>query len=268
MQLLRSGISLRIHAIFISHVHGDHLFGLFGLLSTFGMMGRKDKLTIYAPAQLQDILNDHLKYFGEGMTFPLAVHAINTEAPEQIYENDDITVHTIPLKHRIPTSGFLFREKMPLRNLHSRLIAKYNLPPQAMVKLKNGENITLPNGDILENETVTYLPYYPRSYAYCSDTLFSEQVIEQVKNVDLLYHEATFLTDKMEVAHQTMHSTAAEAATVAREANVKHLLIGHFSSRYKCDELFLQEAQPVFPHTAIAKELATFEIPLIPLKPT
>ncbi|MDR1680665.1 MAG: ribonuclease Z [Prevotellaceae bacterium] len=260
MQLLRAGLSLlRIDAVFISHLHGDHLFGLFGLLSTMSMLGRMDILPIYAPAPMDAVLRDHLHYFGDGMTYQPAVRCIPTDSRALIYENKAMTVETVPLRHRIPASGFLFREKMPLRNVHRHLVAHYKLPISAIIQLKNGEDITLPDGERLDSETMTYLPYMPCAYAYCSDTLFSEAVIEAVRGVDLLYHEATFQSDRAELAKQTMHSTAADAATVAREAGVKKLLIGHFSSRYPSSEGFLHEAQAIFPDTEIGEELMTYK---------
>jgi ribonuclease Z len=261
MQLRRCGISiLRISAVFISHLHGDHLFGLFGLLSTMSMLGRKNDLPIYAPAPLQAILDAHLTYFGEGMNFRPVVHAIDTETPAPVYENRAVAVHTIPLRHRVPTAGFLFRETPPPLNVHKHLIARHRLSVGDILRLKNGLPVLRPNGETLSVEAMTYRPYSPRSYAFCSDTEFSETVIEQVRGVDLLYHEATYRSDRADLARQTGHSTAAEAATVAQRAGVKKLLIGHFSSRYTDDEGFLDEAQTIFPPTALAKERETFRI--------
>ncbi|MDR3132405.1 MAG: ribonuclease Z [Prevotellaceae bacterium] len=256
IQMLRAGLSTsRLDAVFISHLHGDHLFGLFGLLSTMSMLGRKKELPIYGPAQLEEVLHDHLRHFGMDMSFQAVVHPVDTDAPALIYANPEMTVHSIPLKHRVPTTGFLFREQLPERNVHKHLITAHHLPVSDILQLKNGNDITLPDGQVLTCETATYLPYIPRSYAYCSDTMFSETVVEQVRDVDLLYHEATYLSDKIDLAQRTMHSTAADAATVAKQANVKRLLIGHFSSRYGKKERFLQEALPIFPKTQIAEEL-------------
>ncbi|MDR0729891.1 MAG: ribonuclease Z [Prevotellaceae bacterium] len=261
MQLLRAGLSLlRIQAVFISHLHGDHLFGLFGLLSTMSMLGRKSELPIYAPPPMKNVLRDHLYYFGDGMMYQPVVHHIPTDSPALIYEDKAMTVHTVPLRHRVPTSGFLFREKTPPRNVHKYLIAQYRLSVNEIVQLKNGADITRPDGESLKNETMTYLPYTPCAYAYCSDTQFSEDVIEQVRGVDLLYHEATFQSDRAELARQTMHATAADAATVAKQAAVKKLLIGHFSSRYPSSDGFLHEAQAIFPNTEIGQELETYRI--------
>jgi ribonuclease Z len=261
IQMLHAGLSMgRLDAAFISHLHGDHVFGLFGLLSTMSMMKRQKELPIYAPAQLEDVLRDHLRHFGADMAFQPVVHPVDTETPALIYNNQGMTVHSIPLKHRVPATGFLFREKPPWRNVRKQLVETLHLSVSDIRHLKNGNDITLPDGQVLSCEEATYLSYEPRSYAYCSDTMFSETVIEQVRGVDLLYHEATFLSDKSDVAQRTMHSTAADAATVARRAEVKRLLIGHFSSRYGNKESFLQEALPVFPHTQIAEELQRIEI--------
>ncbi len=163
-----------------------------------------------------------------------------------------MTVTTIPLKHRVPTAGFLFREKAPDLNVYKHLIVKHNLSVRDIVQLKNGEDVVLPDGELLPAAAMTYRPYVPRSYAYCSDTMYSEKVIAQVRNVDLLYHEATYQHDRAALAHDTMHATATEAATVASKAEVKKLLIGHFSSRYTNDNDFLKEAQAIFPPTRIA----------------
>ncbi|MDR0694408.1 MAG: ribonuclease Z [Prevotellaceae bacterium] len=261
IQMLHAGLSIgRLDAVFISHLHGDHVFGLFGLLSTMSMMKRQKELPIYAPAQLEDVLRDHLRHFGADMAFQPVVHPVDTGTPALIYTNLGMTVYSIPLKHRVPATGFLFREKPPWRNVCKQLVATHQLTVSDIRHLKNGNDVTLPDGQVLLCDKATYLSYMPRSYAYCSDTMFSETVIEQVRGVDLLYHETTFLSDKSEVAQRTMHSTAADAATVACRAGVKRLLIGHFSSRYGNKESFLQEALPVFPHTQIAEELQRIEI--------
>jgi ribonuclease Z len=261
MQLQQCGLSfLKIDAVFISHLHGDHLFGLFGLLSTMSMLGRRSALPIYAPEGLQQILDDHLKYFGTEMQYTPVVHAIDTVKPALIYENKAMTVHSIPLQHRVPAAGFLFRERTPQLNVHKDMIKKYGLSFPEIVQLKRGEDVLRDNGSIISVAETTYLPRQVRSYAFCSDTALSEEVIAAVRGVDLLYHEATFQNDRRDLAAETLHSTAADAAYVAKAANVKKLLIGHFSSRYTDDSGFLQEAQAIFPNTEIAKELSVFEV--------
>jgi len=263
IQLQQCGLSfLKIDAVFISHLHGDHLFGLFGLLSTMSMLGRRGTFPIFAPEGLEQVLANHLKYFGTEMQYTPVVHTINTALPEQIYENKAMTVYSIPLKHRVPAAGFLFREKKPQRNVHKEMIEKYGLSFYEIIQLKRGEDVIRDTGAIITSAEATYFPYQPRSYAFCSDTAFSEEVIEAVQGLDLLYHEATFQNDRRDLALETMHSTAADAATVAKSAGVKKLLIGHFSSRYTDENNFLQEAQAIFPNTAIAEELKTFEVAL------
>ena len=267
MQLQRYGFSmLKINHIFISHLHGDHIFGLFGLVATMSMLSRTTDLHIYSCNPLEEIMNSHLKYFGEQMTYKIIFHVIDTNNPQLIFENKAITIHTIPLKHRVPTAGFLFREKIPSRNVHKHIIEKYNISIRDIVRLKNGEDILLNDGELLTAEDATYQPYEPRAYAYCSDTRFSEKVIEQVQGVDLLYHEATYANDREDLARETEHSTAKEASTVASRAGVKKLIIGHFSSRYTNNNTHLREAMEVFPETELAIEGKNTTIPLLQTK--
>jgi ribonuclease Z len=264
MQLKRFGNVKysKLNDIFISHLHGDHIFGLFGLISSLDLMGRTGDLNIYAHSDLKEILDNHLKYFGENMSYHVVFHAVNTYVNEIVYEDSYITVETIPLKHRIPACGYLFKEKMPQRNIHKELIEKYNISVADIIRIKNGENYRTASGVIIPNEKLTYIPYIPRSYAFCSDTMYSEKVAEIVKGVDLLYHEATFLNDMQDMAHQTAHSTTVEAGKIALKAGVKRLLIGHFSSRYDTNMLsqFQKEVQYIFPDSDIVQEGVTYEI--------
>jgi ribonuclease Z len=248
--------------IFISHLHGDHIFGLFGFISSLDLMGRTEDLNIYAHNDLKEILDNHLRYFGTNMSYRIVFHPVNTYANEIVYEDSYMTVETIPLKHRIPTCGYLFKERMPQRNIYKELITKYNIPIANIIRIKNGENFTTALGEEIPNEELTYLPYMPRSYAFCSDTMYSEKVAEIVKGVDLLYHEATFLNNMQDMAHQTAHSTTMEAGEIALKAGVKRLLIGHFSSRYDNRMLlqFQKEVQYVFPDSDIVQEGMTYEI--------
>jgi ribonuclease Z len=264
MQLRRFGnmkIS-RLNNIFISHLHGDHIFGLFGLISSFDLMGRTDDLHIYAHNDLKEILDSHLRYFGENMSYKIALHPVDTFSNEVVYEDSSMTVETIPLKHRIPACGYLFREKMPQRNIHKEIITKYNIPVADIIRIKNGENFITAAGEEIPNQKLTYIPYQPRSYAFCSDTMYSEKIIDIVRGVDLLYHEATFLNDMCYMAHQTSHSTTVEAGSIALKAGVKRLLIGHFSSRYDNDMIlqFQKEVQYVFPNSETVQEGHTYEI--------
>jgi ribonuclease Z len=250
----------KFNDIFISHLHGDHIFGLFGLISSLALTGRTADLHIYAHNDLKDILDNHLKYFGENMSYNIIFHSVNACLNKIIYEDSYMTVETIPLKHRIPTCGYLFREKMPQRNIYKNLITKYNISVDDIINIKNGGNFITDSGEEIPNEQLTYIPYMPRSYAFCSDTMYSEKVAEIVKDVDLLYHEATFLNDMQVMAHQTFHSTTVEAASIALKAGVKSLLIGHFSSRYDDDmlSLFQKEVQSVFPDSDIVQEGRTY----------
>ncbi|MDR0414416.1 MAG: ribonuclease Z [Prevotellaceae bacterium] len=259
MQLCRYGFSaLQVNHVFISHLHGDHMFGLFGLISTMSMMGRRSPLHIYAPCGMQQILDDHLRYFGEGVSYSVEVHELCCERQSIILEDKHITVSTFPLYHRVPTCGFLFCEKTPPRNIFKEAIAKYSLPLCAIIAIKNGSDYTLPDGEVIPNEQLTYQPYAPRTYAYCSDTIACREVALAVQGADLLYHEATFADDMRDFAINRGHATARQAAQLARDAGVKRLIIGHFSSRYRSVDALVAEAQQVFPNTCAAKDGATF----------
>jgi ribonuclease Z len=264
MQLKRFGNVKysKLQDIFISHLHGDHIFGIFGLISSLDLMGRTADLNIYAHSDLKKILDNHLAYFGETMSYKIVFHPVNPYVNQIVYEDCCMTVETIPLKHRIPTCGYLFREKMPQRNIYKELITQYNISIDDIIRIKNGENFVTDSGEEIPNEKFTYFPYQPRSYAFCSDTMYSEKVAEIVTGVDLLYHEATFLNDMQAMAHLTAHSTTMEAGEIARKAGVKCLLIGHFSSRYDNNMLsqFRKEVQYVFPNSDIVQEGMTYEL--------
>ena len=266
MQLRRFNETIklsRLDNVFISHLHGDHVFGLFGLMSTLDLLGRKNDLNIYGPPLLGKVLDDHLKYFGQNMSYKIAFHAVDTCSDQRVYEDKTLSVETIPLKHRVPTCGYLFREQMPPLNIRKEAIERYGLGAEEIVRIKGGENYIAPSGEIVPNVDLTYYPYMPRSYAFCSDTMYSEQVAEAVQGVDLLYHEATFLDDMRETARLTGHSTAKQAAEIAKQADVGRLLIGHFSSRY--DDSFLanfeREARNIFLDTDIAEEGKIYDVP-------
>jgi ribonuclease Z len=225
-------------------------------------MGRTADLHIYAHKDLDEILNSHLKYFGENMSYNIVFHPVDTYSNKVIYEDSVMTVETIPLKHRIPACGYLFKEKTPGRNIRKELITKYNISVDNIIRIKNGDDFITDSGMEIPNHELTYLPYIPRSYAFCSDTMYSEKVAEIVKGVDLLYHEATFLNDMQDMAHMTSHSTTVEAAEIACKAGVKRLLIGHFSSRYDNNMLsqFQKEVQYVFPNSDIVMEGTTYKL--------
>ena len=250
--------------IFISHLHGDHVFGLFGLISSLDLMGRTADLHIYAHRDLENILDDHLKYFGENMGYEIVFHQINPNVIDIVYEDQYMTVETIPLKHRIPTCGFLFREKNMPVNIDKKAIEKYKLSVSEIVSIKAGNDYTSPTGEVVPHSELTYRPYIPRSYAFCSDTMYYEKIVPQIAGVDLLYHEATFLDDMKDMAFQTGHSTTVEAAKIAKMAQVKRLLLGHFSSRYDNNMLpqFQKEARKIFPETEIAVDGQTYNLPM------
>lgn len=263
MRMSRMKLSaLKIEAVFISHIHGDHIFGFFGLVTTMGMLGRTAPLHVYAPRSFAPILKFTLSYFGEGMKFPIEMHVVKVSSPEPVFDAKSFEVYAFPLRHRIETYGYLFKEKEPLLNVRKELIEPHALTLTEIGALKQGRAVTRENGDILDPETFTYRPFVPRSYAYCSDTAPFPELSEWVKGVTLLFHEATYTSGLKELAEATNHSTASDAALCAVEAGAGRLLLGHYSSRYKDLEPFLEEAQKVFPDTLLAKDGDIIEIPL------
>ena len=263
MQMRRMGLSyLKVDVFCLSHIHGDHLFGLFGLLSTMGMLGRKSPLQIFAPRSFGPILKFFLSYFGEGLQFRIEYHPLSMKSPEKVYETKSVELSAFPLRHRIETYGFLLREKEPLRNVRKDCIEKYSLGIAEMARLKNGEDIVRSDGTVISNGDVTYRPYDPRSYAYCSDTAPFPELASWVHGVDLLYHEATFTVPMEETAAATFHSTAAKAAECAAEAQVKKLVVGHYSSRYRDLQPFMDEILPIFSKVVLAHEGDVIEVPL------
>ena len=250
----------RINNVFISHLHGDHCFGLIGMISTFGLLGRKLPLHIYAHPMLRTLLTPQLEFFCKGMEYEVILHDINPDEQKVIFENKAITVETLPLNHRIPCCGFLISEKPKKRHIKPDMLEFYKIPTYARPNLREGEDYVTPDGEIIPNERLTTPPDRSRSYAYCSDTAPCSSIIEKIKGIDLLYHEATFANKEKGRAKETFHSTAQQAATIAREAEVKELIIGHFSSRYDDEKLLLAEACEIFPSTNLAKENKIFKI--------
>lgn len=260
-QMFRYGINiLKIRAIFISHLHGDHLFGLFPLLSTLGLYGRKTVLTIYAPAPFGEMLNHHLKYFDANLSYPVEWVEVDTYRHQKIFENRTLEVWSVPLRHRVPTSGYLFREKDPPLNVEKFKIAKYSLSIAQITAAKRGEDVTLESGEVVANSEITYTPYKGRSYAYLSDTSYFASESKMCSGVDLIYHEATYGNEEAKIAKQRGHATAGEAAIVARDAGAKGLILGHFSTRYKDLSPLLEQARAIFPATEIGEEGRKFEI--------
>ena len=249
----------KINHVFISHLHGDHYFGLLGLISSFSLLGRKNDLHIYSHPQLEIILNCQLKYYGDELGFSIVFHYYNAVKSELIYEDKWMTVETIPLRHRIPTAGFLFREKVKDRNIRKEMIDYYQIPVSDIVRIKKGADFET-GGKIIQNDVLTIPPLRPCSYAFCTDTAYSEDITSQIKDVDLLYHEATFGNDLEDQAKLTLHSTAKQAAIIACKSKVKKLIIGHFSERYKDISVLLAEARAVFTETSAAEDGDVFYI--------
>ncbi len=254
-QLRRSKLKFsRLNHIFISHLHGDHCFGLIGLLSTFGLLGRTATMHIYSPKELESLMLPQIDFFCKGMDYKIEFHPFETQQPTLIYDDRSVCVETIPLKHRIPCCGFLFKEKATANHIKRDMIDFYHIPTYAINRIKNGEDYVLEDGTIVPNSRLTTPSAQPRSYAYCSDTIYNPQILEQIKNVDMLYHEATFAESEAGRAKETFHTTAAQAAQLAKDANVKRLLIGHYSARYDDESVLLKEAQAIFPNTTASKE--------------
>lgn len=246
--------SSRIDNIFISHLHGDHYLGLVGLLSSMHLHGRSKDINLYGPPELKEIIDLQLKVSETILRYNINFHATHTEYSEKIFESNDLTVETIILNHRIPTTGFVFREKTKKRKINSEKMFEYDVPLEYIPLLKNGIDYTDKYGNVVSNSELTIDPSPSKTYAYCSDTLYNENVLEQIESVDLLYHEATFLHELIERAEETFHTTALQAGIIAKKANVKRLMIGHFSARYKDLDQLLTEAQSEFSNTVLAIE--------------
>ncbi|CAN5201154.1 ribonuclease Z [soil metagenome] len=244
----------KIHHIFISHLHGDHYLGLLGLILTMHLQGRVKDLHLYGPAALTEIIVIQLKHSRTILNYNIVFNSIDPDQNKVIFENNDLTVETIPLTHRIDCTGFLFKEKPKLRRINKKRLPP-DIPLKHILALKNGEDIFNNEGEILyRNRELTLPPKRSRSYAYCSDTIYDEGIVEQIKHVDLLYHESTFLDDQRERARETLHSTALQAGCIARKAKVNMLVLGHYSIRYKELEPLLQEAKEEFLNTILAIE--------------
>ncbi len=262
IQLRRAHIRYqRIDRIFISHLHGDHYLGLMGLLSSFHLLGRKNALHIYCPPGLQEIIELQMKYSESEFQYEIFWYQHQFKHPQLIFADDYVTVETIPLNHRIPCCGFIFREKQRPFTIDKTAIEAHGISLAQIQYIKQGEDGVLANGTRIANKVLTKGRPQPRSYAFCSDTRFSEQVAEWVKGVDLLYHEATFMHDMLERAKATRHSTAKEAGMVARMAGVGKLLIGHYSVRYLDLSLLADEAKKEFAETEVVVELQAYQIP-------
>ena len=255
VQLRRSRLKFsRLNHIFISHLHGDHCFGLIGLISTFGMLERTADLHIYCHAELQRLMEPQLEFFCKGMSYDVVFHPFNPGEQTVIYDDRSVSVETIPLRHRLPTCGFIFREKPTPNHIRRDMIDFYQIPIYMMNRIKNGEDYVQEDGTIIPNNKLTFPSAPPRTYAYCSDTAYLPRIADQIQGANLLFHESTFIDADKARAKATLHSTAAQAGLIAKSANVKKLIIGHFSARYETEDQLLKEAQAVFPNTILANE--------------
>ncbi len=249
----------KINHIFISHLHGDHFFGLIGLVSTFTLLNRTTDLHIYGPKGIQEIIKLQLRLSNSWPNYGLFFHELESNKSEVIFEDEKVLVKTIPLKHRVYTNGFLFQEKIGERKLNMDAVQNHKIDVCYYQNIKNGKDITLDNGKIIENAELTFDPIAPKKYAFCSDTAYHEPILPIIKNVDVLYHEATFLQSEESLAKKTLHSTSKEAATIALKANVKQLILGHYSTRYENIDLFREEAAAIFSEVVLADDGKIFE---------
>lgn len=260
-QLIKFNLkAAKIDHIFISHLHGDHYFGLIGLLSSLHLNGRIKPIHIYGPEPIKEILEMQFKYSDTTLKYELIYHFTDCNASKIILENNDLVVETIVLNHRIPCTGFKFTEKKRLRKLLNSKLEEDQIPVEYFPLLKRGVDLTLPNGNVLLNADYTTDSAVPKSYAYCSDTLYDERYFDKINNCDTLYHEATFLHDMLDRANETHHTTALQAAQIASQVGAKKLIIGHYSSRYKTLIELLEEAKTVFENTQLAIEGNTYQI--------
>lgn len=261
MQFRRSHIHFsKLNAIFISHMHGDHCFGLMGLLSTLGMLGRTSKLRIYAPKDYEPLFRQQVEFFMQTMEYEMEMIPVDTEKQQVIYEDHSLTVETVPLQHRVPCCGFIFREKPTLPHIRRDMIDYYGIPVIQINNIKNGADWTNEDGDIIPNARLVQPADSPRSYAYCSDTRFVPGLKEKVKGVTVLYHESTYTAEQEDCAKIYYHSTARQAATIAAGAGVGTLLLGHYSARYNDEQVLLEEAKAVFPNSILTQEGMVFDI--------
>ena len=249
----------KINHVFISHLHGDHVYGLIGLVSTFMLLNRVNDLHIYGPKGIKEIITLQLRLSNSWTSYGLYFHELESTVSEVIYEDEKVIVKTIPLKHRVYTNGFLFEEKIGDRKLNIDAVQQYEIDTCYYQNIKNGKDITLEDGRVLENQLLTFDPIAPKSYAFCSDTAYDERIIPNIENTAILYHEATFLDTEQHLSEKTMHSTAKEAALIAQKANVGQLILGHYSTRYESIQQFKQEAETIFPNVLLADDGVSFE---------
>ena len=261
MQLRRSRVRFtKLSHVFITHLHGDHCFGLIGMISTFGLLGRTATLHIHAPEELGPMLQGQIDFFTHDLGYDIEFHPVDTTKVAVVYEDRSLTVETIPLQHRMPTCGYLIREKQGLPHIRREMIDFYKIPTSQINNIKNGADWTTEEGEVIPNARLVKPAYSPRSYAYCSDTCYLPNLHEQLKGVSTLYHESTYGEDRIQSAEKYCHSTARQAAMVARDAGVGKLLIGHYSSRYQDEHVLLDEAKKVFENTFLTNEMDVFDV--------
>ncbi|MGG8495235.1 ribonuclease Z [Tenacibaculum sp. TC6] len=266
MRKYKVGFS-KINHIFISHLHGDHFFGLIGLISTFGILNREKDLHIYGPKGIKEVTVLQLKLSKSWTKYTLVFHELTSNESELIFEDDNVIVHTIPLDHRVYTNGFLFTEKPKLKKLHIDNIKQYDeIETCDYHNIRAGKDFVLSTGEVVPNSELTIEPEKPKSFAFCSDTAYKPDIIPTIKNVDVLYHEATFLKDKENLCEKTKHSTAEQAASIAKQAHVGKLIIGHYSSRYNNILSFKEEAQTVFENVELAEAGKRYSIDSFPVE--
>jgi ribonuclease Z len=260
VQLRKNKIKFsKINHIFISHLHGDHFYGLVGLISTFMLLNRQTDLHVYGPKGIKEIILLQLRFSNSYTGYNLYFHELTATESEIVYEDEKVVVKTIPLQHRIYTNGYLFEEKARERKLNIDAVAKYSIDKCYYQNLKNGKDIILESGELIPNSELTFDPMKPKKYAFCSDTKYTETILPLINQVDVLYHETTFLESESDLAEKTMHSTAKQAATIAKKAKVKKLILGHYSTRYDSIENFKKEAESIFPSTLLADDGKTFD---------
>ena len=253
---------LKIEHICLSHIHGDHIFGIFGLLSTMGMLGRSSVLNIYAPKSFRPILDFFMTHFGEGVKYEINFVELEMAEPSVVYENRTVELLAFPLRHRVETFGFIIREKIPPYNVYKEAISRFGLTLAEIGTLKRGEDVVREDC-VIPHKEAAYLPYEPRSYAYCSDTAPFPELSQWVKGVSLLYHEATYPAEMSEMAEKNFHSTTVDAASLAKEAGVGRLIVGHYSSRFPSVDFYLDELREIFPESYLAKDGDVVEIPYL-----
>ncbi len=261
MQMARYNIKRgRLDHIFITHLHGDHFFGLMGLITSFNLNYREHTLHIHGPRGIEEIVRAHFTYAQTQLRYPIEFHVVNDDRPQVVYENSQLTVESIILRHRIPTTGYLFREKPGQRKILPERIAQHEIPVHELARIKLGADYARPDGVVVANAEITADPAPAKSYAFCTDTVYTESFLDQIRDVTVLYHEATFVNMHKERAAETMHSTTSDAATIALKANAGKLIIGHYSARYEDLAPLLAECREIFPATELAIEGQSYTI--------